>query len=225
MKKQKRQLVVLLILLVLAIGAWQGLKAYNIKQEEKEAAASTVDILSVATDEITSLTVNNGNGSYQLNYDGSTWSFADWDAISEELATADSDVTDSVSYTGNVSATEIATLTWKLEDVTGSQEIANVTDFTRFGLDEPQISVVVVLADGTEHTLTIGDYNETASVYYLRLDESSSVYAIDSSLYSTFGEVNAVSLAEQETEEATTEDATEDVVEAVSELETEGITE
>ena len=221
MKKQKTQLILLLVLLVIAIGTWQGLKKYNEVQEAKEAEASTVKILSVDPEEITSLTIVNENGTFALAYDGSTWTFSDPDTVSSEWAatytedTASDEstiITDTAVTASEVNTSKADTLAGNLENVTGSQEIKDVSDFSLYGLDGAQITVSVTLKDETEYTLTFGDYNETASIYYLRLNEDTSVFSIDSSLYTVFSGVTADDLVEQETEavtEAATEAATE----------------
>ncbi len=200
MKKQKIQLIVLLIVLIACIGGYFGASAYSKKKQAEEEKEESYTALTLGEDaEVTGITVSGAEASYALVKEDDTWKFAD---------NADAKVTES----------SVTTMTEDLAEITGDNEIADVTDFAQYGLDDPQLTIQFTLSDGTGHTVKIGDKNSTISRYYLQVDDSTTVYTVTSTLYSTFNKtVEDLTDTSEETTEDTSEDASEDTSEDVSE--------
>ncbi len=199
MKKQKIQLIVLLIVLIACIGGYFGASAYSKKKQAEEEKEESYTALALGEDaEITGITVSGAEVSYALVKEDDTWKFAD---------NADAKVTES----------SVTTMTEDLAEITGDNEIADVTDFAQYGLDDPQLTIQFTLSDGTGHTVKIGDKNSTISRYYLQVDDSTTVYTVTSTLYSTFNKtVEDLTDTSEDDSEDTSEDTSEDVSEDAS---------
>ena len=171
MKKQKIQLIILLVILGCAIGAYFAAKAYSAHKEATEKSTSYT-ALSLSDDDISgikNITAANDAGGFNVNHDADadTWSFADFP---DE----------------KVDTTQIKTMTDALSDLSSDNEITDVTDFTQYGLDSPVMTITITLSDGSTHKLEVGDYNSQISEYYLRVDDADTVYTISSTIYSDF---------------------------------------
>ncbi len=199
MKKQKIQLIVLLIVLIACIGGYFGASAYSKKKQAEEEKEESYTALALGEDaEVTGITVSGAEASYALVKEDDTWKFAD---------NADAKVTES----------SVTTMTEDLAEITGDNEIADVTDFAQYGLDDPQLTIQFTLSDGTGHTVKIGDKNSTISRYYLQVDDSTTVYTVTSTLYSTFNKtVEDLTDTSEDDSEDTSEDTSEDVSEDAS---------
>ena len=171
MKKQKIQLMTLLVILGCAIGAYFAAKAYSAHKEATEKSTSYT-ALSLSDNDISgikNITAANDAGGFNVNHDSDTdtWSFADFP---DE----------------KVDTTQIKTMTDALSDLSSDNEITDVTDFTQYGLDSPVMTITITLSDGSTHKLEVGDYNSQISEYYLRVDDADTVYTISSTIYSDF---------------------------------------
>ncbi len=171
MKKQKIQLIILLVILGCAIGAYFAAKTYSAHKEASEKSP-TYTAFSLSDDDVSgiqNITVTNDAGGFNVNHDSSadTWSFSDFP-----------DET--------VDTTQIKTMTDALSDLSSDNEITDVTDFTQYGLDSPVMTITITLSDGSTHKLEVGDYNSQISEYYLRVDDADTVYTISSTIYSDF---------------------------------------
>lgn len=67
-----------------------------------------------------------------------------------------------------------------LETVTSPVDIADVTDFDQYGLEEPLLTIEIssLSSAAQVHRLDIGAFSQAASMYYARLDGSSHVYLL-----------------------------------------------
>lgn len=175
MKKQKIHLIVLLIVLGAALLSYLGVTKYNEKKEEEEKAeeeASTSTALELNPDDIVKIDCSNDAGSFSLTKDGDTWTFTD--QPDEEVDTS-----------------QVDTMLDDLEKIESDNEITDVTDFEQYGVqddqEDPTMSIVIEMSDGTTHTIIVGDYNDTISEYYMRVDGSKdTVYTLSTTIYSDF---------------------------------------
>lgn len=189
MKKQKIQLIVLLIVLVACIGSYFGASAFSQKKQTEEESEESYTALALAEDvEITGISVTSTDTSYELTKEEDAWKFAD---------NADAKVKES----------SVSTMTDDLAEITGDNEITDVTDFAQYGLDDPQLTIAFTLSDGTGHTVKIGDKNSTISRYYLQVDDSTTVYTVTSTLYTAFNKTtdDLTDTSEEETSEESSE--------------------
>ena len=168
MKKQKVQMVVLVIALALLIGGYFFLQNYNKKQTEKEDA-DKIQVAQIDADAIQAF-------SYQL--DGETLSFTKTD--------------DNWSYDQNTELhmdnDRITSMLANVTKVEADEEIDHVTDLSEYGLADPANVITVTTADQT-YTFTVGDHNATANCYYFMTDQQPDVvYTMKSGLCGSFQE-------------------------------------
>ena len=195
MKKQKTQLIILLVVLGCAVGAYFAAKSYSSHKEASKKSA-TYTAFSLSDDDISgiqNITAANDAGGFNVNHDSKadTWTFADFP---DE----------------KVDTTQIHTMTDALSNLSSNNEIKNVTDFTQYGLDSPTMTVTITLSDGSTHKLAVGDYNNQIAEYYLRVDDADTVYTISSTIYSDFNVTTSNLVAtnsSSSSEDTPTEDA------------------
>ncbi len=189
MKKQKTQLIVVLVILLICVGGYFGLRHYNSVIEAQEAEAEYT-ILTVAEDDITQVVSSNENGELNITKVDGTWTFTD-----DETQSVDQDA--------------VSTMLSNVLEVTSDQAISDVTDMSVYGLDEPVVTITLVTTDGS-HTLKFGDFNETNSLYYMQFDDETTVYTVSSSIYTAFSKTNEDLVAEEEEEADASDSASSD---------------
>jgi hypothetical protein len=59
-----------------------------------------------------------------------------------------------------------------------SREITGTLSLAEYGLEPPVIQVTIELADGTAHTIKLGEMNPSQSGYYTQVDDQESVFLI-----------------------------------------------
>lgn len=168
---------------------------------EAEDAADEITFISASTENIAELSWTYDGEVYSLvrNDDG-TWVRPDDEDFAVEQDTADS----MLDAAANIGA---------------SRKITDVTDYSQYGLDEPQSRIILEYAasddsdaaDDTEgeaqtsepRTIEIltGDYSDVSGEYYARLAGDDSVYLV-SGEYLEYFECTADDLAAAEDEEA-----------------------
>lgn len=236
MKKQKTQLIVILVVLAVLVASYFALSAHNKKVEEDEATDDytilTMDTTTVTQIKVTKTTKTEVVVETAEAIEGSSSDAATEEVSSdaaEEAATEEASVAEPVyEYTSEVlydlvledgtwylssdkslaiDQDTVTTLLSNLETVTSNKEIQNVTDFAQYGLDHPSLDIEVSLTGGTTTTIHIGDYNSISSLYYVRIGDSANVYMITSTLNSAFN-VDSSSFEQVDSSESTSETST-----------------
>lgn len=169
MQRQKKQLLVLAVLLIVGILAYVGIRFYNQKQEEKEAAereAATITITDFLEDDITE---------FSYSYDGELLEFAREDGIwyykADRSLSMDSDEIDSM-------LSQVASLT-------AESEVTDYESLADYGLDSPANTLTIHVGGDTVELL-LGDENEILSQYYVKRADEDTVYLISISLDTIF---------------------------------------
>ncbi len=205
MEKQKKQLLLMAFLLIVAILAFVGVSAIP---EEEEVETVTYQITDMAADSVTKLVYTFDDVHVKLAKSGEEW-------LNDEDKSMDLD------------EAAVENLIKKVASLTSENQITNVEDASVYGLDAATKNVL--MSDGaTTYTLVIGDYNELTATYYVCLEnDMSTVYTANSTTVNAFHTAVEELVAEEET---TTEVATEEVIEetateTASETESENVTE
>ena len=202
MKKQKIQLIVILVLLIVFVGGYFGLKKYNENVQAKESEPKYTALALTDQDENESIEVTNLNGTFDIEKDeNGDYYLKDNDSI-------------------NVDRDKIDSKIEEIKTITSEQVVDGAENLADYGLDDPDVTVVISLKDGESHTLYFGDFNQSASTYYLKVDDISTIYTVSSTLKSAFiFSADDIQKAE-ETEEATETEASESEASETEDTET-----
>lgn len=185
MKKQQRQMLILLIVLVALLALFFGVKQYNKIQAQKPAEEEEmITVIDAAGEDIIKLI---------YDYDGETYTFEKkedtWYAAEDASL--------------NIKQTRLTNMVGALTPLEATQKIEDVSDFSQYGLEEPQRTITVETAEKSD-ILYVGDKNELTSSYYVCLPGETVVYTVSSSDISRFNYALA-DLIEEEEEESTDE--------------------
>lgn len=203
MEKQKKQLLLLLGVLVLVVAAWFGVSL--IPEEDETEETMSYQVSDLEKDAVTKLTYTNEQGTFSFSKEGEEWSYE-----------ADKSV--------DIEESTLENMIGKLASYASENQITEVEDLSIYGLDEPKYTIL--LSDGTtSYTMFVGDYNTTTYTYYMCLEsDPATVYTVQSSDVTVYGNVLEDLIAEEETEESseTVEVLeTEEIVETVDDIEQE----
>lgn len=188
MKKQKKQLIALCILLLICIVGWAGLTKWNKSQEQKkqeEEEASKVTVTDITTEDINEFSYQYNNETLSFVKEDGTWYY---------------EADKSVSLDQNTMETLVATAA----QLTADQKIKDYEDLSEYGLDTPSNTITLTTGDGTT-TLLIGNKNDMLSQYYVKTDQSDSIYLAASAVYTTYQKGIADLTVTESTEESATE--------------------
>lgn len=189
MKKQKQQFFILILCLVILLVGYYALQRYNAYQASLPQEDAAEPFLGVSSEEIIE---------FSYVYDGETYSF-----VKEE------DTWKSAEDTSlNIDQTKTGNMVSKISQLAAETVIEAVEDMSVYGLDEPERTITFATADVSAR-IEIGDYNSMQSVYYLRVDDGTTVYAVESTSLTSFSYTleDLIVEEEEEEEEATDEDA------------------
>jgi len=173
MKKQKKQLLIWGILLVVIVAGLVITRMYNNNQATKQAQAeeeeqARLQILTLAESSITSITYTYEGETIALSKNDETWQLE-----SDPEAT--------------VSETMVSNMTAKLMSFYASERLTDLSDIDQFGLVDGYETITVTTDSGETHTIYVGDWNSISSMYYvMSADADGVVYMITSDYITPF---------------------------------------
>lgn len=164
MRKQKKQLIILIVILALLAVGYFVLRSYNEKEKVRIANENTsnqIYALNLSVDNVQKITYSYQGVEYEYKKEGDIWVYPKDTSITLKQ--------DSVNQIVKNAAQLIA-----------DEEIDNVTDLEQYGLAEPANTIKIVTSD-KEYLIHIGNYNSTISKYYIYTDDPTIVYTVGSS--------------------------------------------
>ena len=167
MKKQKIQLLALGVILVLVLIAFLVLRHRQETESESDQEYTSYSVLSLSEDEPGCFTVINEGEIFVFMKGEDGWE--------SEGRTADM-----------LNQDTLEAMLAQVVSLRADDRIEDVSDLSEFGLMQPQVSVILTMADGTEYQLAFGDYNEMMGVYYLGLNNSNVVYTTPLNIKGSF---------------------------------------
>lgn len=201
MQKQKKQFIALVVLLVVCIGAWLGIRVYNDKAEEKEkneTEAKKITVAEISADDITAFSYENDGAELAFSKTDGTWIYDGDPSIP-----LDQDAV--VSLLSNVTK------------VTAEDEVKDYDDISDYGFDAPTQTVHVKTAD-QEYVFTFGMNNSLLNQDYLMSEGNDTVYLVSTTIKNAFAKTVSNLTKEEDTElEAVPEEGTEEVAESMEE--------
>lgn len=165
MKKKTRNLMILLAVLVVLVGAYFLITALTRQEEELEQQAQT--LFSCEQSDISKITYEYEEEKISLVYSGENW-------IYEKDETFPLDQ----SY--------VETMLSALSNVEVLRSFQAEDDLASYGLSSPEAKVTALLDNGEEVTFSVGSYNDVTSSYYLMKEGDNNVYMTSSPIANAF---------------------------------------
>ncbi len=163
--KQKRQILILGIILIALAALYGGLRMWNKSSEEKTAEeAESEKIHMVSEKEFTAFSYSNGTDKMSFVKEGGVWLYEE----DEEIPMSQSTIEGMLSSVSGITAVRKLDQPDALED---------------YGLTEPAYTVSLISEDGEESELYIG--NVAGEDYYAMTDDTEDVYTITSDIISS----------------------------------------
>ena len=159
MRKNKGA-VILLVILVLLVAVYFGLRTWNARQEKKEEAAA-VNVTDTPADEVVSLKFDVGNGDLEFNKEDDQWYY-----------TPDKDFPLKQSYPEDMAEA--------VGNITADRELKDGDSIEDYGLDDPVYTIEYTDADGNGTKILFG--NMTGDDYYVMQSGGDIVYTVSSSV-------------------------------------------
>ncbi len=182
--QQKKQLYILLGVLVAAIVALLGVVLYNHLQTQKEEAETEAAILfEVDYSDIAQV-------SYVVDDETITLVHVSADD-SEESSDASGDEDDGYWYCAeypdyDLDYDSVYEIVSTLESVSYSEIVEDAEDASEYGLDSVSNTITLTTTDGTTYTLYIGDENAVSGNYYAMFNDDETIYTIASDVPEAF---------------------------------------
>lgn len=189
MKKKRIQLIVLIIICLLCIGAYFLVKHLDLSETEETAPEAAV-VTDFSSEEVQSLSVT---GDHTLNFvkEEDTW----YNADDREM---------------NLDQTKISALINNINHITTDTVVEAPEDLAEYGLDNPVRTITAGLENGSSVILYVGNANDITGDYYIRMEGNGQVYAVSSYIVTAFDREPADFIEETpETTEESTEEPTE----------------
>ena len=168
--------------LLLAVGGYALAVKISSNAEEAESA-ETIDFVSASSEDVAKLTWSYDDKEYTLEKDeDGSWVWTD----NKDFALEQDTVNDMASAISNITA---------------SRKLTGVTDYSQYGLDEPDSKISFETSEGETVEILTGDLNEVSGEYYARRADDYSVYLVTGE-YLDYFECSAEELAAAEDEDA-----------------------
>lgn len=184
--KKNKQLIIVILLLVVCVGGYFGVKAYNANQEKKEEA-KTMTPVNLQVSDITSFSYVNEGETLSFERDGENW-----------IYTGDTSI--------DLSEDSVEGMLEKACTLTSTNKMTaeNLSDY---GFDEPTNVITLNTANDTI-VIKIGMFNNILSQYYIAIGDSTELYLVDSTVATGFDQtIDTLKVIESTTDSAETTDA------------------
>lgn len=168
MKKQKKQLIIMVVFLGFLLISYFALGAYNDAQANtEEEQEETIVVTDFDEENVVAFSYTYEEESNSFTKSENVWNY-DADVTFDVDESLVEDMLSDVSYL-------IA------QDYFDAYE-----SLDNYGLDAPQMTVSMTFADGSTKKLLLGDYNDIVGTYYLMVEGDNNLYVVDSTLLDTF---------------------------------------
>lgn len=166
MKKQRNQLLFLVVVMAVLAAGFFALKYYNKKQSEKPEEVIGDVVFDVGEEDILKITYEYSGETNSFEKIDDTWYYTE-------------------DHSLDINQYNITSMAEKCAILEVEQTIENVTDMSQYGLDTDARTICFETAEKS-YTFKIGDNNAITDIYYIRGFEDSTVYAVSSSIVTVF---------------------------------------
>lgn len=180
MKKQKRQFVIILFILILCVGGYFAAKKIP-AEEETTVGTLNRTVTSVVQENVTELSYIYEGDIIELVKEEDVWKSKEDKSLSLDQTA----VTNMLSYVCSITTDTV---------------IESPESVSEYGLVNPQNTISLTLADGSNVQLMIGDYLDITGEYYAQLAGDANVYTISNYIPSAFNKaLDLLTVTEEET--------------------------
>ena len=168
MKKQKKQLIIMVVFLGFLLISYFALGAYNDAQTNtEEEQEETIVVTDFDEENVVAFSYTYEEESNSFTKSEDVWSY-DADATFDVDESLVEDMLSDVSY------------------LIAQDYFDTYESLDNYGLDAPQMTVSMTFVDGSAKKLLLGDYNDIVGTYYLMVEGDNNLYVVDSTLLDTF---------------------------------------
>lgn len=161
--KKKKGMLIGIGALVLLIILYVIMRSMNL-EEEAEQEETEEAVFEIDAGDISQVVVNSGEDSYTFTHEDDLWKYPE----DEKFPLSESVILNKMS---------------DLTSITASRIIENPENLEEYGLDSPEIDVIITDTDGKETKLLLGDVNDSVSGCYMIMNENTDkVYLVNSAL-------------------------------------------
>ena len=162
--KNKKGLIVGIIILVLLLGAYFLLRYLNLDEEDAEEEDVAETVFEIDADDISNIQIVSGENTFDFSHGDDKWSYVEDD----KFPLSESAILDKVS---------------SLTSVSSMRTIEDPDNLADFGLENPEVTATVTDTDGKETELALGATNDAVSGCYMSMNgDTSKIYLVDTTL-------------------------------------------
>ena len=177
--KNKKGLIVGIIILVLLLGAYFLLRYLNLDEEDTEEEDAAETVFEIDADDISNIQIVSGENTFDFSHGDDKWSYVEDD----KFPLSESAILDKVS---------------SLTSVSSMRTIEDPDNLADFGLENPEVTATVTDTDGKETELALGATNDAVSGCYMSMNgDTSKIYLVDTTLKTNL-EFDLSDIAEKE---------------------------
>ena len=177
--KNKKGLIVGIIILVLLLGAYFLLRYLNLDEEDAEEEDVGEAVFEIDADDISNIQIVSGENTFDFSHGDDKWSYVEDD----KFPLSESAILDKVS---------------SLTSVSSMRTIEDPDNLADFGLENPEVTATVTDTDGKETELALGATNDAVSGCYMSMNgDTSKIYLVDTTLKTNL-EFDLSDIAEKE---------------------------
>ena len=173
MKKHRKQLMILVAVLAVLAAAVPAIRLYTEKQEEKDAEAANAEqeskvLVDAAYEDVLKFSYDYEGKNYAFEKTEDTWYAAE-------------------DHTQNIREYSMENILSGVTPLFVQQTIEDVTDFSQYGLDQPERTITFETASAS-YILYVGDYNSLTGTYYVSLPSEARVYVVEQTVITRFNQ-------------------------------------
>lgn len=161
--KKKKGLIAGIVILLILIGVYIGLKVAGPKEKEEQTEEKEITAFEVEVENISQVSIENDGVLYTFVKEEDTWKYAE-----DENLPLNQDI--------------ISNIISGLTSVKAQRELTDVENFADYGLSEPKLRATITAKNNEQTVLNFGDDNEAISGTYMSIGNNEQIYLVNSSL-------------------------------------------
>ena len=161
--KKKKGLIAGIVILLILIGVYIGLKVAGPKEKEEQTEEKEITAFEVEVENISQVSIENDGVLYTFVKEEDTWKYAE-----DENLPLNQDI--------------ISNIISGLTSVKAQRELTDVENFADYGLSEPKLRATITAKNNEQTVLNFGDDNEAVSGTYMSRGNNEKIYLVNSSL-------------------------------------------